>query len=107
MFCFAQHDITGKATRAANAAVVKGKELDNKYSIMDRAKAAAKVAGQAAHTAYKKAEAYDEKHNVSGRVGSALSGALDRVSTGLAPEQQYRVGADTPAASTLPAAPGK
>ena len=87
--------------------MVKGKELDNKYSIMDRATAAAKVAGQAAHTAYKKAEAYDEKHNVSGRVGSALSGALDRVSTGLAPEQQYRVGADTPAASTLPAAPGK
>ena len=74
---------------------------------MDKAAEAGKKAGAMASAGLKSASAFDDKHHISQRVGKSLSSGLDAVTRKMAPDQAYKVGADTPAAATLPSAPAK
>jgi hypothetical protein len=68
-----EHDLTGKAARAATATVEKAKELNAEYHITEKVGAAASSAAAAIkHT--------NDKYHITDKIGNVLGRGLDKIS---------------------------
>ena len=68
-----EHDLTGKASRAASATVDKAKELNAEYHITEKVGAAASSAAAAIKNT-------NEKYHITDKLGSALGKGFDKIS---------------------------